>query len=61
MTRLGFPPLSIAGRLVWDSDMHQGRKNTMLMDMKNLQQFNTDGISANDIWAMNKECTDGFR
>ena len=32
----------------------------MLMDMKNLQQFKTDGISANDhIWAMKKGCTDG--
>ena len=28
--------------------MHQGRKDTMLMDMKNMQQFNTDGISANE-------------
>jgi hypothetical protein len=37
------------------------RKDNMLMDMKNLQQFNTDGISANDIWAMNKGCTDEFR
>jgi len=43
--------------------MHQGtRKDTMLMDMKNLQQFKTDGISANDhIWAMKKGCTDGHR
>jgi hypothetical protein len=32
----------------WDSDMHQGRKDNMFMDIKNLQQFNTDGISAND-------------
>ena len=58
---LARPLPSIAGRLGWDSDMHQGtRKDTMLMDMKNLQQFKTDGISANDhIRAMKKGCTDG--
>ena len=58
---LACPPPSIAGWLGWDSDMPQGRKDTMMMDMKKLQHFNTDGISANDIWAMNKGCTDGFR
>jgi len=34
---LAHPLPSIAEWLVWDSDMQQGRKDTMFMDMKNLQ------------------------